>query len=333
MFIAAFFLLFNSIFVAQATPRTGPYSVQPYAAVPSMKFTYSFFGEGIEYDVKQDRVLLGSLGERNRHIYSVPYFNGITPTTYDLADMKLVWNGTAGSGSSDLPPSVAGLEIDPIDPDIVCAVLNSFPPKSGDDCGVAKVNFRTGVMETYYSFKSLASSYNGNKCMTNDIVLDSKGKNAYLTDFYGYQIIQLETVTGTSSVLDDSFRSNCLCDTSVTSCPPDINNLYPLNGPNGIEIMDAGDSALLIGISSTKLCRYTFASKEMRQVNVLTQKEVFLILTQKSPLYMLRVMEQKVRLLPLHPRMVGLLPVQRPHTLPAASKTDLLPLRLLEMTF
>ena len=78
---------------ADAAPRMGSFSVQPYAANPIMGFTYSFFPEGIEYDSKRDRVLLGSLSSGGPsvqgRIFAVPYVN---PEVYNDNDARVVYS-------------------------------------------------------------------------------------------------------------------------------------------------------------------------------------------------------------------------------------------------
>ena len=40
-----------------ATARTGSFTTQPFDAQQAMGFTYSFYGEGMEYDTSRDQVL------------------------------------------------------------------------------------------------------------------------------------------------------------------------------------------------------------------------------------------------------------------------------------
>lgn len=67
--------------------RTGSFTTQPYAANGIMRFSFSFFGEGIEYDYSRDRVLLGTLSNSAStvpgRIYAVPYVN---PSIYEDND-------------------------------------------------------------------------------------------------------------------------------------------------------------------------------------------------------------------------------------------------------
>ncbi len=80
---------------AFATSRTGSFSTQPYVANPIMGFSYSFFGEGIEYDSLRDRVLLGTLSSGGPsvqgRIFAVPY---VDPEVYD-DDFRVVYDQAA----------------------------------------------------------------------------------------------------------------------------------------------------------------------------------------------------------------------------------------------
>jgi hypothetical protein len=83
-------VLLASPLVADATPRTSVFTQQPYAASPTMGFTYSFYGEGIEYDPYRDLVYLSSLTTAS--VYAVPYYAGRDPSVekvvYDEDDMR-----------------------------------------------------------------------------------------------------------------------------------------------------------------------------------------------------------------------------------------------------
>ena len=87
---------------ASGEARTGSFTLQPYVADPIMGFSYSFFGEGLEYDSKRDRVLLGSLSSGGvgvqGKIFSVPYVNPAVSdrVVYSQKDMKVIFNNTDG---------------------------------------------------------------------------------------------------------------------------------------------------------------------------------------------------------------------------------------------
>jgi hypothetical protein len=95
MIRALFTVAFHTLFLlgADAAARTGSFSVQPYAANPIMGFTYNFYPEGIEYDSKRDRVLLGTLSSGGPgvqgKIFAVPYVN---PEVYNDDDARVVYS-------------------------------------------------------------------------------------------------------------------------------------------------------------------------------------------------------------------------------------------------
>jgi hypothetical protein len=106
----------------------------------------------------------------------------------------------------------------------------------------------TNSLEEYYDFTPFRSSYNGFRCMTNDLIFDGAG-NLYATDFYGYQVLQITPGGNVSVAYSDT---DYLCNPSGSTCPPSPDNDYPLNGPNGIEYIDG---ALLVGISPNRLVK------------------------------------------------------------------------------
>ena len=91
-----------------AVAREGSFSTQPYAASPVMQFEgFDFYPEGIAYDPKRDRVLIGTLSNAdsavNGRIYAAPYaspsFFGDDDdagVVYRESDMTLVFDGTSG---------------------------------------------------------------------------------------------------------------------------------------------------------------------------------------------------------------------------------------------
>jgi hypothetical protein len=91
---AVFSALFTPVLMADAVARHTAFTQQPYTASPVMGFTYSFFGEGMEYNPSKDAVYLGSLGLGQ--IYSVPYYRGIEKSdnrvVYDKDDMTIVFD-------------------------------------------------------------------------------------------------------------------------------------------------------------------------------------------------------------------------------------------------
>lgn len=96
------FGILSALSTVEGYQRTGSFSYQPYEAKPSMRFSYDFYGEGLAYDAKRDRLLLGTLSSGGPsvqgRIYSVPYFNSKiyndeTIITYDESDMFLVFQG------------------------------------------------------------------------------------------------------------------------------------------------------------------------------------------------------------------------------------------------
>jgi len=206
------------------TDRTGPFSVQPYSATRSMGITYSFYGEGIEYDPSRDRVILGSIGEGK--IYSIPYFrseNEDERVVYDLEDMMVEFAG----GDSRIP-AIVGLEMDPFDPDAVWGAVGLYPPTAETSCGVAKFSLKYKNLSAFYDFESVKNPFNDKRCMANDIVFDADG-NLYATDFFGYQVIKVALASDSSvSVLVSD--PDYLCDTTLgMECP---GGTYDYNGPN-----------------------------------------------------------------------------------------------------
>lgn len=95
---------FHALVLAEGVSRTGSFSKQPYTADPVMQFEgFNFYGEGIAYDSKRDRVLLGTMSNPNSavsgRIYAVPY---VSPTffaadddgakvVYEESDMILIY--------------------------------------------------------------------------------------------------------------------------------------------------------------------------------------------------------------------------------------------------
>ena len=263
-------LLFGSnVWRVHGAARTSPYNVQPFSANPSMYLEDSFFGEGMEYDKKENRVLLGSLSRSStkNYIYSYPYYNGDDPRRFTANDAEIAWDGKVPLGTT-LPPNLAGLQIDPSNEDIVWAAVAQFPPSNTSDCGIVKIDFRKNQFLNYYSFRPLVDNHvitlNGQaRCLTNDIIVSEGGEIVYVTDFYGYRVFGLDTSNGNTTIIADDVSS--LCDDSVTSCPADASNMYPLNGPNGIEIAFVPDNLnqfLVIGVASSKLAIFPISSSK-----------------------------------------------------------------------
>jgi hypothetical protein len=132
--------------------------------------------------------------------------------------------------------------------DIVWAATADYPPTNDSPCGVVKVNIVTGMEEKYYDLTPFRSSYSG-KCMSNDIVFDDDS-NFYVTDFYGYQIIKVNTLTDDITVLTSD--EALLCNPQSGSCPPEAESLYSTNGPNGIEF---DGNYLIVAISTNRVVR------------------------------------------------------------------------------
>lgn len=134
----------------------------------------------------------------------------------------------------------------------VWAATAYFPPTATTPCGVAKINYVTGVVDAYYNFSSLSSSFNGYKCMSNDLIFDATG-NLFVTDFYGYQVFKVALAT-------DSSVSVAYSDTSYlcvgSECPPSAGNDYALNGPNGIEFIN---NNLIVAVSPSRIVKINLA--------------------------------------------------------------------------
>jgi hypothetical protein len=245
-----------------ATARTGSFSAQPYAATPVMQFEdFDFHGEGIVYDPVRDQVLLGTLANADSavsgRIYAVPYANPSlfeddedAQVVYKEADMTLIFTGAA------FIPSIAGLEMDPTDPDVVWAATGDYPPDASSPCGVAQIEISSGQLLMYIDLTTHRStSTDTGACMPNDLVFDDNG-DLYVTDFTGYQVwkIALSDSKNVSVVSNDI---TYLCNENSGVCPPDTQDVYSSNGPNGIEYVDG---RLIVAVSGSRMVMLDLAN-------------------------------------------------------------------------
>ena len=151
--------------------------------------------------------------------------------------------------------NIAGLQMDPLDLDVVWAATSDYPPTTTSPCGVIKVNIATGELVQSIDFSSLRST-STSRCMINDIIFDEAG-NLYATDFFGYQIIKVDASLGTASVIADDV--NFLCVDSITDpCPPGTQTMYATNGPNGIEYRDG---KLIVAVSPNRIVTVNLANE------------------------------------------------------------------------
>jgi hypothetical protein len=137
--------------------------------------------------------------------------------------------------------------MDPVDLDVVWAATSEYPPTTTSSCGVIKVNIATGELLQSIDFSSLRSATTS-RCMINDIIFDDAG-NLYATDFFGYQIIRVDTLLGIPSVIADDVNFLCV-DSATDPCPPENQALYATNGPNGIEYRDG---KLIVAVSPSRI--------------------------------------------------------------------------------
>jgi hypothetical protein len=143
--------------------------------------------------------------------------------------------------------SIAGLQIDPVDKDVVWAATSDYPPTDTSPCGAAKIQISTGILLNYFDFTGVKNP-STNRCMSNDLIFDNSG-NLYVTDFFGYQIIKVALATDSSvSVLVRN--DSVLCNSASGPCPPEVQEQFSANGPNGIEFVN---NKLIVAVSSNRI--------------------------------------------------------------------------------
>lgn len=140
--------------------------------------------------------------------------------------------------------SIAGLQMDHTDPDVVWAATGTFPATTTSSCGVAKIDISTGMLLQYIDLSGLKGVTG--ICMPNDLVFDTAG-DLYVTDFFGYQVWKIATSTDFAvSVIADEISA--LCDQATGTCNPADG--FDFNGPNGIEYVNG---KLIVSVSGTKI--------------------------------------------------------------------------------
>ena len=247
-----------SLTIVRAVDRTGSFSTQPYVANPIMNFEgFDFYGEGITYDSARDQVLVGTLSNAassvSGKIYAVPYVNPVlfgndddddeeNGVVYEEDDMVLVFDG------DESILSIAGLEMDPSNPDVVWAATGQFPATATSPCGVAQIDISSGALLQHIDLSDYRSASSG-VCMSNDLVFDDAG-DVYVTDFYGYQVLKIAVVTDSNSVSVVSDDITYLCNENSGVCPPEEQQLYSTNGPNGIEYVNG---RLIVAVSADRM--------------------------------------------------------------------------------
>jgi hypothetical protein len=181
--------------------------------------TYSFYGEGMAYDVKRDRFLFGSL--QLGTLLAVPRAAAAAAAgktiAYAQEDLTFVLSErpAAFNGSNFL-----GLEMDPLDPDLVwgCVAYGPTPV-----VGVARVNLTDSRVD-FFDLSDMANPDTGSHAVLNDLAFSPDGAFLFITDTWGYQVLRLRVASGQAEVWGDGAM---YCTDCLTTEPH-------FDGPNGI---------------------------------------------------------------------------------------------------
>lgn len=198
----------------------------PLAATSSLAATLTYsmnVGESIEYDVNNNRLVIGSLS--TGRIIGIPLPDGSASASFDSSTVH-----TYFAGSADVFATV-GLQVDGDEPCYLYAALGGYPSRtssSGVQMGVATIDLCNDTLAYFTNLTSLATTGGS---MGND--LTKVGDVLYVTDFLGDQLL---AVSGQNTA------------------SPVVSKVIDFVGANGIEHI--GDVLIIASFSGCSLYRY-----------------------------------------------------------------------------